>query len=192
MRDEQERERHPVLQLGEQVEHLGLDGDIERGDGLVEHDDVGLERERAGDPDALALAAGELVRVPGRVLGPQPHHLQQLGNALGSFRPATLDDERLAQHVDDAHARVQRRVRVLEHDLQPPAERPQLAAGELLDLAPVEADHARRRIEQAQHEPARRRLAAPRLPHQPDGLAPVEREAHAVDRVHDALLAPPK
>ena len=87
VRDEQERERHPVLQLGEQVEHLGLDRDVERGDGLVEHDDVGLERERPRDPDALALAAGELVRVAGRVLGPQAHHLQQLGNALA--RPRT-------------------------------------------------------------------------------------------------------
>ena len=33
--DEQVREAHLALQLTQQVEHLGLDGDVQRGDGLV-------------------------------------------------------------------------------------------------------------------------------------------------------------
>ena len=54
---------HLVLQLLEQLQHLGLHGDVERGGRLVGDDDVGLHRERHGDHHPLALAAGELVRV---------------------------------------------------------------------------------------------------------------------------------
>jgi len=46
-----------VADVGEQVQHLGLDGHIQRGDGLVEDQDRRLCRQRPGDRDALALAA---------------------------------------------------------------------------------------------------------------------------------------
>ena len=52
-----------VLQVLEQVEHLRLHRDVERADRLVEHQHLGVERQAARDRDALALAAGELVRV---------------------------------------------------------------------------------------------------------------------------------
>ena len=61
--DEQQRDAEPLLDLVEQFEHLRLHGDVERGDRLVRHQHVGIERQRAGDRDALALAAGELVRI---------------------------------------------------------------------------------------------------------------------------------
>ena len=53
-------------QVHEQVEHLRLDRDVERGDRLVADEEVGLHGERPGDGDALALAAGELVRKAAR------------------------------------------------------------------------------------------------------------------------------
>ena len=63
----------------EQVHDAGLDRHVERGDRLVEHDQLGLERERAGDADALALAAGELVRDSGCACsGERPTSRQQL------------------------------------------------------------------------------------------------------------------
>ena len=48
------------------VQDLGLDGDVERGGGLVGDQQVGLVGERHGDHHALALAARELVRVGAR------------------------------------------------------------------------------------------------------------------------------
>ena len=63
VRDEQHRQAEPLAQVGEQVEHRRLHGDVERRDGLVGDQDLGLERERARDRDALALAARELARV---------------------------------------------------------------------------------------------------------------------------------
>jgi hypothetical protein len=47
----------------QQVEDLGLHGDVEGRGRLVGHDDARVEHERLGDDDALLLAAGELVRV---------------------------------------------------------------------------------------------------------------------------------
>ena len=67
--DEDEGDAELALELVEQRDHLRLDRDVERGDRLVGDDQLGLERQRPGDGDALALAAGELVRVALGVLG---------------------------------------------------------------------------------------------------------------------------
>ena len=45
-----------LAQLHQQIENLGLDRHVERADRLVADDELGLNRERAGDADALALA----------------------------------------------------------------------------------------------------------------------------------------
>ena len=63
MGDEQVGQAELLLQVFEQVDDLGLDRDVERRDRLVGDDEIGVGRERAGDADALPLAAGELVRV---------------------------------------------------------------------------------------------------------------------------------
>ena len=63
MRDEQVGQLQVLLQLLQQVDDLGLDGDVERRDRLVADDEVGRGGERAGDADPLPLAAGELVRI---------------------------------------------------------------------------------------------------------------------------------
>ena len=52
-----------ALHVVEEVEHLRLHRDVEGRDGLVGDQHLRLHGERAGDGDALALAAGELVRV---------------------------------------------------------------------------------------------------------------------------------
>ena len=78
VRDEQVRQVELVLEVLEQVEDLGLDRHVERRHRLVADDQLRAERERPGDADALALAAGELVRVPVVVLRVQPDELHEL------------------------------------------------------------------------------------------------------------------
>ena len=46
----------------EKIQHLRLDRHVERGDRFVADQEIGLHRQRAGDADARALAAGKLVR----------------------------------------------------------------------------------------------------------------------------------
>src|SRR5438552_18333151 len=79
--DEEVREVELALERLEEVEDLRLHRDVERARGLVEHDELGVERERARDADALALAAAELVREAVRVVGGQADLLRQLADA---------------------------------------------------------------------------------------------------------------
>jgi len=58
--DEEVREEELLLKILEQVEDLGLDRDVEGGDGLVADDELGLDRQRTGDGEALTLSRDEL------------------------------------------------------------------------------------------------------------------------------------
>jgi len=62
VRDEETGEAVAGLQRAQQVDDLCADGDVECGYGFVENEELGAECECARDVDALALAAGELVR----------------------------------------------------------------------------------------------------------------------------------
>ena len=55
-----------AFRSSEQIDDLRLDRDVERRDRLVADDQLRLAGQRAGDADALALAAGELVRIARR------------------------------------------------------------------------------------------------------------------------------
>ena len=88
--DEQVGQPELVLQLLEEVDDAGLDADVERRHRLVEDDELRLDRQRPGDADALALAAGELVRVAVGVLGRQADELQQLLNARPAPAPWSI------------------------------------------------------------------------------------------------------
>src|SRR3546814_7512547 len=52
-----------LAQVHEKVDDLGLDRDVQRSDGLVADQEARLHRQCAGNTDALALAARELMRV---------------------------------------------------------------------------------------------------------------------------------
>jgi hypothetical protein len=61
--DEQHRQREPPAQLGQQVEDLGLGGEVQRGGDLVGDEQRRVRGQGPRDRDALPLPAGELVRV---------------------------------------------------------------------------------------------------------------------------------
>ena len=80
MRDEQIGEAVLALQVDQQIDHLGLDRDVERRDRLVAHDQARPERQRARDADALPLAAGELMRIVLHLVGAQADLREQFGD----------------------------------------------------------------------------------------------------------------
>ena len=69
-----------LLQVAQQGQDLRLDGHVQRGGRLVGDQQVGVVGERHGDHHALALSAGQFVRIGAharlRVL--QPDFLQQV------------------------------------------------------------------------------------------------------------------
>ena len=116
--DEQAGEADLALQLLEQVEHPGLHRHVERRRRLVGDQQARAEREGPGDADALALPAGQLVRVAVAQVAGQVHLVEQLldplaeRGALGDL----LQQQRLADRLADRQPRVQRRPGVLEHE----------------------------------------------------------------------------
>ena len=88
--------------------------------GSSHDDELRLDRQRAGDADALALPAGELVRVAVDEARVQADQRQQLLHPRAHRLPPSpqvVDLDRLGDDVADRHARVERGVRVLEDHL---------------------------------------------------------------------------
>ena len=67
--DEEVGQIEGLSQIHEQVDDLRLDRDVERGDGLVAHQELRVHCERARDADAAPLPAGELVRIAALKVG---------------------------------------------------------------------------------------------------------------------------
>ena len=177
-----------VLEVVEQVDDLRLDRDVERRDRLVEHDQLRLQRQRAGDPDALALAAGELVREAVDVLGAQADDARAARGALPcrSRRPTaraaaaaspTICPTRL-RGFSDANGSW-KTICISRRSGRSRSRR-----------SPCVMSVPRKRIvpsvglEQPQHRARQRRLAAARLADEAERLALAQRERHVVDRVH--------
>ena len=113
-------------------------------------------------------------------------------SAIRSFTRSTLvarrdavDPHRLADDRAHGHARVERRVRILEHDLDLAAQRAQLRRLLGRELVPAELHRTRCRIEELEHQSPGRGLAATRLADEAERLALLDREAeprHRLDR----------
>ena len=82
VRDEQVSDAELALQLAQQVEDLRLHRHVERRGRLVADDQPRLHRQRARDRDALALAAGELVRIALQRIAAQADLVDQPLDAL--------------------------------------------------------------------------------------------------------------
>ena len=90
--DEQVGDAGAFLDLQEQRQHAGLGGEVERGDGLVADDQLGRERQRAGDRDALPLAAAELPRQAAAGVAGQVDLVEQVLDPLGGLGLAARSD----------------------------------------------------------------------------------------------------
>ncbi len=129
MADEEHREPEALAQAHDQVDDLGLDRDVESRHRLVRDDEFRVQREGAGNRDALALAARELMRVARRGGLGQAHETNELDDTDGALgaRPDLVDVERFADDRFDLVSRVEGAERVLEDDLHVAA--PSLEAG---------------------------------------------------------------
>ena len=158
----------------------------EGGHGFVEHQQARLEGEGAGDVDALALPARELVRVAGaELLRRQAHALEQRAGPgpRRSLREA-VHLRSVGDGIDDGQARVERGEGILEHHLQgAPVVLHRQAAGAADGFA-VEDELAGIGIEQAGDQARGGRFAAARFADHAERLALGEVEAHVVDGVH--------
>ena len=113
MGDEEISEPEFLLQILQQVDDLGLDRYVQRRHRLVADDQLGFDGERARDTDALALTAGELVRIAPHVIRLQTDGLEQFHDTLFKLAPGfgqAVNDQGFADDRADIHARIERRV----------------------------------------------------------------------------------
>ena len=123
------------------------------------------------------------MRVTIHVIGVQAYALHDGGDALGPFCSVGTDVEgthALGDRVANTHPRIQRRHRVLKHDLHAPPVRLQLRRRQLHHVDPVELDATLLRLLETQNRSAHGRLAAARFTDQRQRLAALDREIHIV------------
>jgi len=118
------REPKFLLKVLKEVENLRLDRDIERGNWLVAEDELGIERERARNADALPLAAREFVGIAIFEKARKAYFLHELFNALIALIIGHSDKSTLLENADGlcnditgSHARIERCIRILEDHL---------------------------------------------------------------------------
>ena len=108
MRDEQISEIAALLQIAQQIDDLRLDQHVERGGRLVHYDEGRLQYDRARDGNALALPAGELMRIAEARFGIEADIAQRRDDApltlrLGELR--LMHPQPFFDDIGDRHTR---------------------------------------------------------------------------------------
>ena len=200
-----------ILQVLQEIQHLRANGHVQGGYGFVRDDQTRIERQRAGNADALALAAAEGVRIAPHIFGAQADHGQQLRDAglQGGAAQAPVDLEAFADDVQHRQPRIQGREGVLEDEADFLAVGSERLGRETRQIhggarpRPVQ-DFAARRFEDAQQAAARsgfaasgfadqaQRLAGPNVEtdvvHGADGAAVALQETRLDGKVHAQVL----
>ena len=148
MADEKIGQAKLFLKILQQIDDLGLDRDIQRGDRFVADDEFGVQRQSSGDADALALAARKSVRVTVGKAAVEADSIHQLVDA-GELFPggkSRMLIQRLGDDRGHRHARVEAGLRVLEHHLHRRALEAQRLGVQCRDIDAVDGDRARRQL----------------------------------------------
>jgi len=109
MRDEEIGQPKLLLQIFEDVQHLRLDGHIQRRDRFIANNKARTEGKSPGDSNALALPAREFMRVTAAVIFLQTHFLKGLHRQLVTvlFVADFVNFEPFHHRIPNAHARVE-------------------------------------------------------------------------------------
>ena len=107
MRDEKVSELELLLQIHQQVDDLGLDGNIERAHWLVANDELRLDGECSRNSHALTLPSAELVRVTIHDVLGRPTRSSSSSTRFSPSLPSftkTMNHERLIENTPDRHS----------------------------------------------------------------------------------------
>ncbi len=175
VRDEDRRDVDLVVEAAQPGAQLLAHAGVERAERLVEQQHLRLDGERAGERHALALAAGELVRVALAEVR-EPDEVQQLLDLVGDLGlRALLDRQAEADVVGDAH--------VLEGGVVLEDEADLAALRRVVrDLLVADDHRAVVGLLEAGDHAQQRRLAAARGAEQRGQRAVADGHAHVVER----------
>src|SRR2546428_82169 len=173
------------------LQDLRWHGHVERTYGLIEDQEFRFDRQRSRDADALALTAAELVGVAVDDVRREAHELEQVLDSRASSGWLQAADA-FADDLVHGVTWVERRVRILEHDLHLSPEPPNLRSREREDVLAFVANLAPRRFDQLDQQPRKRRFAAPALTDQGQDLPPPDTQIDILQGAQPgSLLAQP-
>src|SRR5665213_609632 len=190
VRDQEDTHAEFFAQRVNDVQDLGLDGDVERRGRLVGDEEFGLTDETHGDYDALAKSPGKFKGVLVEPFGRSGHldHIEDFKGPRARLfvGGAVVDAQALADLTTDLHGRVERAHRVLRNQGDRAASlvlHLLLAQGREVDA--FEFDRARRDAsvtgQEAHNRQSRGGLAAARLTDQTDAFAGIDVDGEVVD-----------
>ena len=179
------------LQVGQQVEHLGLHRHIQGRDRLIADHQPGGQGQGPGNAHPLALAPGQGVGIAPQQVPGQPHLVQQHRRPGGNLPPGAeaVDPQRLCQNALHGQPGVQGGRGVLKHHLHLPPQGPQVPGRTGRQGPPIKKHLPLGGGQQAQQEPAQGALSAPGLPHQGQGLPLVNHQVHLGHPVENRPLS---
>src|SRR5580658_3238208 len=184
--DIEHREPETPAEVVEQVEHLQPDRDVQHGHWFVGQQYARAGRQRPGERDPLALAAGQLVRVLGQELvgRREPDLLHQADDFLPDLRvPALMKLYRTFEVIAHGVDRVERGERVLEHELDLALVPPEVPTAGHLHLLAVQPDRAGGEPFLSGQQPGRGGLTRTALTDERDDGAAVQVEGDVAHRV---------
>ena len=152
MGDKQVGQAELVLQILQQIQDLRLHRDIKRRSRLIEDNQARLNRQRAGDANALLLAAAEFMGIAIIMLLFQANHAHEFQDALAGLTAAQLfvNPQRLAYNLPDGHASVQRGGRRLINHLDFTSQTAQFSGADMRNVLPGVQNLPARRLKQTQ------------------------------------------
>ncbi len=181
--DEDHRLAELAVQPDDLVLHVAPDERVERGEGLVEEQHLGVAGQRPRQSDALLHATGELVGV-GLLVALEPHQLDDLGGLGATVLLGDAAHLEAVGHVVD-HLAVGQQAEVLEdHRHLLAAYVAQLARRGGRDVHPVERHRAAGRLDEPRQQPDQRRLPRPGQAHHHEDLARRHLEGDVLDPDH--------
>ncbi|CCK17660.1 hypothetical protein BN136_3670 [Cronobacter universalis NCTC 9529] len=180
VRDKHKRNAERALQVFQLHLHLLAQFEIERAERFVEQQHARLVHQRAGDGDALALAAGELRRFT-RMGKAERHPLQRLAGAgQPRFFIDAFDHQPVGDVLQHRHMRKQRVI--LKHRVNVALPRRQLAG-----FAAKQANRAVAQLLKARDHPQAGGFAGAGRPQHGEKLPVFDGHADVIDRAHVAV-----
>ena len=192
VRDEEIGEAVLVLQIHQQVYDLRLNGHVERGDRFVGDDQFGRRRHGARNGNALALAAGKLMRQVVGLISAKPDPLEQRIGSPPLFRSLCnpVRGKRLRYDLPGSLLRIERRIGILKDHLHMPSQRPQSPFGHIGNVPAQQLDPPPGWLMQPKDCLSYGRFSAAAFSDQAECLAGADGERHAIDGTHRCGAVP--
>ena len=186
VRNEQEGDPELLLQVEQEIDDLRPDRHVQRRNRLVGDHHLGIQGQRTGDGDPLALPAGEFVRIAVRHVGGQADLDQQLAHPRlrFGFRTQLMHQHRLHDRKADGQTRVERGKRVLKDKLDVTAQGLQRTPLQTGDITSGELDVTAVKFDQPRQRTPGGGFPAAGFANQRQGFPGVQHETEVFDRMH--------